>query len=78
MSLRPLEQCSQCRRIIYAKEVALIIERKSGKLTGKELKLCPHCRVQFFGGEIKDSSLDLDKKLKLSKWNEEESEIWTP
>lgn len=78
MSFRPIEQCTQCRRIIYAKEVALILERKAGKLTGKELKLCPHCRVDFFSREVKDLPLDLDKKLKLSKWNKEESEIWTP
>lgn len=75
---RPLEQCSQCRRIVYAKEVALILERKAGKLTGRELKLCPHCRVDFFGKETKDLGVNTDTKLKISKWNKEESPIWTP
>jgi len=58
--------------------MAQIVERKAGRLTGRSFLLCPKCRVDFFKKDIKESLISTDNKIKLSNWNKEESEIWTP
>lgn len=70
---KPISQCNQCKGEFYNRQLALIVERVNGKITGKQLKLCPACRMGFFDMDIKRNEImDRDTKFNASKWNKEE------
>ena len=73
-----IRTCHNCRKTAQIGDMAQILERKAGQLTGRSFLLCPECRVQFFKGEISMSDTTEEQKYNLLKWNKKESEIWTP
>ena len=67
----PTQKCSQCGMEVSNQQIATIMERKGGKLTGRQIHLCPKCRFDFFNKSSKLSDGIKEDKFRLAEWNKD-------
>jgi hypothetical protein len=68
-------ECEYCHKKITNLQTIKVLERKGGKLTGKEFLLCPTCYKRFAEYEINFLDLDKEKKHKIRQWIKRQPKI---